>query len=216
MTGSTIRQAPQILLVDDDENLLVLIQDYLGFRGYEVVAAKSGGEALQLLSRQIPDMIVCDILMPGIDGYEFVERVRQDARTSWLPVLFLTAKDSSQDRVKGLNRGADVYMAKPFEPEELVAQVESSLQQTHRLLQRNERDGDGREAAPVPPNVRLTRTETRVVRWVAQGLSNRDIAQQLNISQRTVESHVSNMLNKTRLHNRTELARWAIEANVAL
>ena len=142
--------------------------------------------------------------------------MRQDARTSWLPVLFLTAKDSSQDRVKGLNQGADVYMAKPFEPEELVAQVESSLQQTQRLLHRNETDREEREAVPVPPNVRLTRTETRVVRLVAQGLSNRDIARQLNISQRTVESHVSNMLNKTRLHNRTELARWAIETNVAL
>jgi DNA-binding NarL/FixJ family response regulator len=106
-------------------------------------------------------------------------------------------------------------MVKPFEPEELVAQVESSLKQAARM---SERPGRNTEAAPkiqVPFDVELTPTELKVVQFVAQGKANREIAEELNVSQRTIESHVSNMLGKTGLHNRTELARWAIENNMA-
>jgi len=154
--------------------------------------------------------------MPQMDGYSFVEHVRKDARTSWIPVLFLSAKGQSQDRVKGLNTGADVYMVKPFEPEELVAQVESSLKQATRLIQRQDSvGGDTTPKIHVPFDVELTPTELRVVQYVARGMANREIAEELRVSQRTIESHVSNMLGKTGLHNRTELARWAIENNMA-
>jgi DNA-binding NarL/FixJ family response regulator len=154
-------------------------------------------------------------MMPEMDGYGLIENVRQDRRTGWIPVLFLSAKGQSQDRIKGLNLGADVYMVKPFEPEELVAQVESSLKQTSRLI--SHKDGIGEDNSPihVPPSVELTPTELKVVQLVARGLANREIAIQMNVSQRTIESHVSNMLGKTGLTNRTELARWAIETRMA-
>lgn len=160
-------------------------------------------------------MIICDVMMPEMDGYSLVKHVREDPRTSWVPVLFLSAKGQSQDRVKGLNTGADVYMVKPFEPEELVAQVESSLKQAARIA---DRPGKGHDSGPkiqVPFDVELTPTELRVVQFVARGMANREIADELNVSQRTIESHVSNMLGKTGLHNRTELARWAIENSMA-
>jgi DNA-binding NarL/FixJ family response regulator len=205
----------QLLLIDDDPNLILLVKDYLEFRGYQVFTAENGWQALEILEQQVPDMIICDIMMPEMDGYELVQQIREDSRLEWIPVLFLSAKSQSQDRVKGLNTGADVYMVKPFEPEELVAQVESSLKQANRLIRHNDQEVDVSERIQVPDNIGLTRTETRVVQLVAQGLANREIAQQLNVSQRTVESHVSNMLNKTRLHNRTELARWAIESKLA-
>ncbi len=153
--------------------------------------------------------------MPEMDGYSTIEHIRQDRRTNWIPVLFLSAKGQSQDRIKGLNLGADVYMVKPFEPEELVAQVESSLKQTNRLLEYTEGIGDDRLPIQVPASVELTPTELRVVQLVARGLANREIAIQMNVSQRTIESHVSNMLGKTGLNNRTELARWAIETRMA-
>ncbi|MBW4651779.1 MAG: response regulator transcription factor [Kaiparowitsia implicata GSE-PSE-MK54-09C] len=205
----------QLLLIDDDPNLILLVKDYLEFRGYEVVTAENGQEALDVLQTVTPDMIICDVMMPQMDGYSFVEHVRKDSRTSWIPVLFLSAKGQSQDRVKGLNTGADVYMVKPFEPEELVAQVESSLKQASRLIQRQDKGLDNTPKIQVPFDVELTPTELRVVQYVARGMANREIAEELNVSQRTIESHVSNMLGKTGLHNRTELARWAIENSMA-
>jgi DNA-binding NarL/FixJ family response regulator len=206
----------RLLLIDDDPNLILLVKDYLEFRGYEVVTAENGREALEVLEQDIPDMIICDVMMPEMDGYQLVSTIRQDPKTSWIPVLFLSAKGQSQDRVKGLNIGADVYMVKPFEPEELVAQVESSLKQASRLIQHKDaKGGDSSPKIQVPFDVELTPTELRVVQFVARGMANREIAEELNVSQRTIESHVSNMLGKTGLHNRTELARWAIENSMA-
>ncbi|KAM3100027.1 response regulator transcription factor [Phormidesmis sp. 146-35] len=206
----------RLLLIDDDPNLILLVKDYLEFRGYEVITAENGREALEVLEQDVPDMIICDVMMPEMDGYSLVSAIRSDPKTSWIPVLFLSAKGQSQDRVKGLNIGADVYMVKPFEPEELVAQVESSLKQASRLIQHKDaKGGDNTPKIQVPFDVELTPTELRVVQFVARGMANREIAEELNVSQRTIESHVSNMLGKTGLHNRTELARWAIENSMA-
>jgi DNA-binding NarL/FixJ family response regulator len=212
---TSVGEHKRLLLIDDDPNLILLVKDYLEFRGYEVITAENGQEALEVLDQDTPDMIICDVMMPQMDGYSLVEHVRKNPRTSWIPVLFLSAKGQSQDRVKGLNTGADVYMVKPFEPEELVAQVESSLKQASRLIQRQDKNAESAPKIQVPFDVELTPTELRVVQFVARGMANREIAEELNVSQRTIESHVSNMLGKTGLHNRTELARWAIENSMA-
>jgi DNA-binding NarL/FixJ family response regulator len=215
MKENGVRDNKRLLLIDDDPNLILLVKDYLEFRGYEVVTAENGREALEVLEQDIPDMIICDVMMPEMDGYGLVEHVRQDPRTNWIPVLFLSAKGQSQDRVRGLSTGADVYMVKPFEPEELVAQVESSLKQATRLIHHSNTTADAAPRIQVPFDVELTPTELKVVQFVARGMANREIAEQMNVSQRTIESHVSNMLGKTGLHNRTELARWAIESSMA-
>jgi DNA-binding NarL/FixJ family response regulator len=202
----------RLLVVDDDPNLVLLVKDYLEFRGYEVVAASNGLEALEVMRRLTPDLIICDVMMPEMDGYTFVQTLRSDRATDWIPVIFLSARGQTADRVRGLNTGADAYLVKPFEPEELVAQVEATLKRTERLLQM--------QGAPVQPviqldrEVELTPTETKVLQYVARGMSNREIAEVMGVSQRTIESHVSNMLAKTGLHNRTELARWAIESGL--
>ena len=207
------KEQKRLMLVDDDPNLILLVRDYLEFRGYEVITAENGKVALAELENSLPDLIICDIMMPEMDGYTLVQIIREQPKTEWIPVLFLSAKGQSQDRVKGLNTGADVYIVKPFEPEELVAQVESSLKQAERLRKRTSEGGD----SPIKArdNVELTHTEKKVVHYVAKGMANKEIAEQMDVSQRTVESHVSNMLGKTGLHNRTELARWAIESRNA-
>ena len=215
MKEPSTKEHKRLLLIDDEPDLILLVKDYLEFRGYEVITAENGREALEVLEQEIPDMIICDVMMPEMDGYAFVNQVRQDERTSWIPILFLSAKGQSQDKIKGLNIGADVYMVKPFEPEELVAQVEASLKQAFRQRQQTGGGNDSESKIQVPFDVHLTQTELKVVQFVARGLANRDIAEELNVSQRTVESHVSNMLGKTGLHNRTELARWAIENQMA-
>jgi DNA-binding NarL/FixJ family response regulator len=213
MSDSPQSPGATLLLIDDDPNLILLVCDYLEFRGYTTLTATNGAEGLEILAHTTPDLIICDVMMPGMDGYTFIQHLRQNPQTSWLPVIFLSAKGQTRDRIEGLNQGADVYLVKPFEPEELVAQVESSLSQAQRLLNRS--SGHHKATAfQVPDHVELTPTETKVVGLVAQGLSNREIAAILNISQRTVESHVSNMLNKTSLGNRTELARWAMDSGL--
>jgi DNA-binding NarL/FixJ family response regulator len=212
MSETTINDQKKLLLIDDDPNLILLVQDYLEFRGYSVITAENGREALEILKEEVPDLIICDVMMPEMDGYTFVKNVRENPRTDWIPVLFLSAKGQSQDRVKGLNTGADVYMVKPFEPEELVAQVESTLKQASRLLDHPSRSNSQGPKLLVPETVELTPTEVKVVQLVSRGMSNREISEVMNVSQRTIESHVSNMLAKTSLHNRTELARWAIES----
>jgi DNA-binding NarL/FixJ family response regulator len=215
MKDNSLKDNKKLLLIDDDPNLILLVKDYLEFRGYNVDTAENGREALELLDNLVPDMIICDVMMPEMDGYTLVKHIREEPVTNRIPVLFLSAKGQSQDRVKGLNEGADVYMSKPFEPEELVAQVESSLKQIKRWESGRPKGLDGAPTIVVPHNVELTPTETKVVQLVAKGMANREIADQLNVSQRTIESHVSNMLNKTSLNNRTELARWAIESSMA-
>lgn len=215
MKDNSLKDHKKLLLIDDDPNLILLVKDYLEFRGYNVDTAENGREALEVLDQIVPDMIICDVMMPEMDGYALVKHIRQEPTTNRIPVLFLSAKGQSQDRVKGLNEGADVYMSKPFEPEELVAQVESSLKQIKRWEQGRPKGLDGVATIHVPHNVELTPTELKVVQLVAKGMANREIAAQLNVSQRTIESHVSNMLNKTSLNNRTELARWAMESSRA-
>ncbi|MEY2856780.1 MAG: hypothetical protein RLZZ74_1092 [Cyanobacteriota bacterium] len=215
MKDNSLKDNKKLLLIDDDPNLILLVKDYLEFRGYNVDTAENGREALELLDNLVPDMIICDVMMPEMDGYTLVKHIREEPVTNRIPVLFLSAKGQSQDRVKGLNEGADVYMSKPFEPEELVAQVESSLKQIKRWENGRHKGLEGAPTIVVPHNVELTPTETKVVQLVAKGMANREIANQLNVSQRTIESHVSNMLNKTSLNNRTELARWAIESSMA-
>ncbi|ELR97077.1 response regulator transcription factor [Gloeocapsa sp. PCC 73106] len=215
MKDNLQKESKKLLLIDDDPNLILLVKDYLEFRGYNVISAENGKQALNILQQEIPDMIICDVMMPEVDGYSLVQQIRENSQTSSIPIMLLSAKGQSQDRVKGLNIGADVYMVKPFEPEELVAQVESTLKQINRLKGQVNQEGKAPPTIQIPHQVDLTPTEQRVIYLLAQGMANQEIAQSLNVSKRTIESHVSNMLNKTSLHNRTELARWAMENNLA-
>lgn len=201
-----------ILLVDDDVNFVTLMRGYLAYQGYEVTTAETGTQAIELLDDMKPDLIISDIVMPEMNGYKFAEAVRKSPDISWIPIIFLSARDQSQDRVRGLSSGATVYMIKPFELAELSAQIESALRSSQLIQQNRAKRAESRIS--VPEGVKLTNTELTVARLVAQGLSNLEIAQRLNASKRTIESHISHMLKKTLLNNRTELSRWIIENNM--
>lgn len=127
MTGSTKR----ILLVDDEPAITSALAVLFERSGYEVMVADNGRSALNFLADN-PDLVVLDIMMPGMDGYEVTRRIRQ--RPSYVPILMLTAKDTSLDKVTGLELGADAYLTKPFEPGELLAQVRALF----RLLAQSE------------------------------------------------------------------------------
>jgi DNA-binding response OmpR family regulator len=113
----------RVLICDDDALLLDLVQYRLASRGYEVSVAKDGGEALKRLQEATPDAIVLDAMMPVIDGYELLRRIREAPETAQVPVIMLTARKQEQDILSALELGASDYMVKPFIPEELVARL---------------------------------------------------------------------------------------------
>lgn len=114
----------RILVVDDEKKLVAMIRSYLEKEGYEVITAHDGEAALQLFEKHSPDLIVLDIMMPGIDGLEVCRHVRDSSTT---PIIILSAKVEEADRVIGLEMGADDYVTKPFSPRELVARVRAVL-----------------------------------------------------------------------------------------
>ncbi|SCF26135.1 diguanylate cyclase (GGDEF) domain-containing protein [Micromonospora viridifaciens] len=116
-----------VLVVDDDEDIARFVGFNLRLHGFEVLHASDGQEALEVIERQRPDLAVVDLMMPRIDGLELTRRLRADPMTSALPVIMLTAKGMTQDKVNGLSVGADDYLVKPFDTLELVARVNSTL-----------------------------------------------------------------------------------------
>jgi sigma-B regulation protein RsbU (phosphoserine phosphatase) len=116
-----------VLLVDDDPNILTLLEYTFRQQGYETVSAENGAVALELLDATNPDLIVTDVMMPVVDGYELCQRVRSDHRWRTLPFIFLSARGSTDDRVAGLDLGADDYVVKPFDRRELLAKARTLL-----------------------------------------------------------------------------------------
>src|SRR5690606_14992095 len=145
----------------------------------------------------LPDLIISDIRMPGMDGHQLVRNLRSNARTRLVPIVFLTAKDEIADRIQGFRTGVDAYLTKPFEPEELAAIVEAILnrvERTHSDLARM--FGEKDDERVFVRDEALTDAEWRVAEAVARGLSNKEIASELNLSLRTVEGHISRILDK--------------------
>ena len=201
--------AKQLLVVDDDPSLLLAVSETLRAEGYEVQTARRGSEAMIRVAESLPDLIISDIRMPGMDGYALVRNLRAAPRTRLVPIVFLTAKDETTDRIAGFRTGVDAYVTKPFEPEELVAIVKSILdrvQRTHSDLARMFGEQEESSEAELVRDEELTDAEWRVAEAVARGLSNKEIAAELKLSLRTIEGHISRILDKKNLSNRVELA----------
>ena len=122
-----MREKTSILLVDDDPQLIRLVRANLESLGYKVLVALEARSALELIDKEMPDMIILDIMLPEIDGYELCRRIRE---FSTIPIIMLTAKVEDVDKVKGLKLGADDYLTKPFSVQELLARVEAVLRRT--------------------------------------------------------------------------------------
>ncbi|MFL5665426.1 MAG: response regulator transcription factor [Ktedonobacteraceae bacterium] len=119
--------AQKILIIEDEEGIIHLLNLYLKDAGYDVVIARDGADGLALHARERPDLAVLDIMLPAIDGFEVCRRIRQWSKT---PILMLTARGSEDDRIQGLELGADDYLVKPFSPRELVSRVRAILRRT--------------------------------------------------------------------------------------
>lgn len=118
----------RILVVDDDDEIRAMLDSTLRFSGFEVIQASTGADAIAALATTPPDVVVLDVMMPGVDGFEVVQLIRR--RDAALPVLFLSARDAVEDRVRGLRLGGDDYVTKPFSAVEVIARIETLLRRT--------------------------------------------------------------------------------------
>jgi len=214
-----------VLIADDDFGIRLSIGDYLEINGYSVITAENGKQALALVEEYQPHLIVSDINMPEMDGYEFVRRVRLRPAFRLLPVIFLTERISTEERIRGYQLGCDNYLSKPFELAELGAVIRSLLERYALIARAGEqgregeaergerekgKDGDG----IVEKSLSLTQREKDVLQLLTDGLSNASIGERLHLSHRTVEKYVTSLLRKSDRTNRAELVRFAMENNL--
>jgi DNA-binding NarL/FixJ family response regulator len=209
----------KILIVDDDITLRTAMIRYLQNRGYSVKDAGSGVEGLTAFEQDTPDLVVSDVMMPEMDGYEFCRRLRTTRLGQLVPFIFLSSRKDVDDRVQGHQMGADDYLVKPFEPKELVAKIEAQLERSRRIhseivrliQQSNGAVADSPSPVATLTPLPLTPAEEKVFWEVIQGFTNKQIGDRLFVSPRTVQTHLSNILSKLQLENRSQLIRFAFE-----
>ena len=125
------QQRPRVLVVDDEEHITELVAMGLGYNGFDVERAATGREALDAIARRRPDLLILDVMMGDLDGFDVAKRLRRDEGASGrLPIIFLTARDATSDKVEGLRLGSDDYVTKPFSIEELIERVKAVLRRT--------------------------------------------------------------------------------------
>ncbi len=205
--------AQRILVVDDDRNIVRLVRAYLEQAGYQVSTAYDGDTALRILRHDRPDLMVLDLMLPNRDGWEVTRIVRSDANLVGTPIIMLTARVEDQDRIVGLEIGADDYVAKPFNPREVVARVRAVLRRAHGEptlpkviqsgpllidLERYEVQVDGQP-------VQLTPTEFKLLQVLAEHpghaltrleLIEKGLGYGYEGLERTVDSHIKNLRHK--------------------
>nr|ARW60696.1 hypothetical protein [Polysiphonia sp.] len=198
----------KILLVDDDQDLCNLLCSYLISFNFCVNSVNNIRTALAYLRKDCPDLVISDIMMNDLNGYDFIKLLKLDHFFIHIPVIFLTAKGMTVDRIKGYNLGCHAYLTKPFNPQELVAIIYSifhNIDLLHRnILLRNKKSFIDSKLLSV---FNFTNREKYILNLVLQGYMNKEIAIILDISQRNVEQYVSRLLNKTNTRNRVELLK---------
>ncbi|MEI7625931.1 MAG: response regulator transcription factor [Actinomycetota bacterium] len=163
--------AHRILVVDDEPNIADVVSMALRYQGFEVMTAGTGEEALAAVSTFKPDLLVLDVMLPDMEGFDVAERL--GAQRSGVPIIFLTARDATQDKVRGLTTGGDDYVTKPFSLEELVARVRTILRRAGKVEIESSRltfedielDEDTREVSRAGHPIELTATEYRLLRY---------------------------------------------------
>ncbi len=165
-------RSERVLVVDDELPITELLQMALSFEGYQVSVATSGREALEVIRAQKPDLIVLDVMMPDLDGFQVLKRVREERNP--VPIVFLTARDAIEDRVEGLRLGSDDYLVKPFSLAELTARIEAVLRRSSGTDSKDSRlvfldltlDDETHEVMRGSVPVELTATEFKLLRYL--------------------------------------------------
>jgi DNA-binding NarL/FixJ family response regulator len=199
-----------ILVVEDEPRTRANLVTILEMEGYRVLSAADGRAGLERARLERPDVILCDVMMPGLDGYAVLQALRDDPATAAIPFIFLTAKGERVDVRAGMDRGADDYLTKPASATDLLSAVAARLR---RERQRPPADFRPDFSSAVPlQKLGLTPREAEVLLWVAQGKSNLDIATILGTTENTVKKHLQNLFEKLGVDSRNAATVLALGA----
>jgi DNA-binding NarL/FixJ family response regulator len=198
-----------ILLIEDQPDMRENIATILEMEEYAVLTADNGFAGLALACEEKPDLILCDVMMPDLDGYGVLEKLRQDRTVAGTPFIFLTAKGEKRDVRAGMNLGADDYLTKPVTATDLLAAINARF---HREQSRPAAAfrPDFASAEPLE-SLGLTPREAEVLLWVAQGKSNAEISVILGAAESTVKKHLQSIFEKLGVDNRNAAALRAME-----
>ena len=199
-----------VLLVDDNPKYL---KEALPYYGYDVFTASDGIQALKLLSQNKFDIILLDVMMPNMNGWDTLKEIRKNVETKDVPVIMITAVDEEEKMVKGLRYGADDYIIKPFILQNLLARMEAVL----RRIRRQNRELPRKEShftSSDNPLKTLTSREKEVLQLAAEGANNKEKAKKLVLSEVTVKSHMNSIFKKLKVTNRTQAVLLAIQMNL--
>jgi DNA-binding NarL/FixJ family response regulator len=204
--------AKRILVIDDDARLREHYREILRLEGYEVAEARNGREGIECARREPPDLVLCDITMPEMNGHRVLETLRSEPRLAHVPFVFLTGWSEQEDIRTGMNLGADDYLTKPVVPDELTSAIRARLRRAE-LAGASGRRGQGTaDAKPEQlESLGLTPREAEVLFWVARGKTNDEIATVLSIGLTTVKKHLESTYAKLGVENRTTAAAMALE-----
>lgn len=200
-----------ILIIEDDPSYISMMEVILQMEGFDVRTSADGQSGLAMLREKRPDLILCDIMMPDMDGHSVLEVLKNDQFLSDIPFIFVSAMSDRADIRQGMSEGADDYLPKPFSADELLAAVVSRIRRHEMiLLKRNSSAFHDEQAILRTKNI--TRQEKIVLQMVGHGATSKEIAECLNIRLKTAEVHRSNLMNKLGAANAAALARWAVIA----
>jgi DNA-binding NarL/FixJ family response regulator len=200
----------KILVIEDEPDMRRNLATILKLEKFNVLQAENGRAGLEIAKKELPDLIVCDVMMPEMDGHAVVQALREDTKAMNIPFIFLTAKGEQSDRRSGMNLGADDYLTKPVAKADLVSAITARLK-------RGEQQSVGGSLTPnfdsFEPlfTLGLTPRVAEVLLWVAQGKTNADVATILGISEWTVKKHVLEIFEKLGVETRTAASLRAIE-----
>jgi len=205
----------KILIIEDNAAMRKNIAFILEMEGFTTCSAVDGIDGIAKARSEAPDLILCDVMMPEMDGHGVVQELRKDPAFAVVPFIFLTAKSDRADLRTGMNLGADDYLIKPVKHPELMAAVRSRLERARAVEKAVDSAAvfapDFENHEPLMKAYGLTAREAEVLSWIAQGKGNADIASLLDMSERTVKHHVGQCFQKMGVENRSSAALAAVE-----
>ena len=200
----------KILVIEDEPEMRRNLATILRLEKFDVTQAENGRVGLEAARKNVPDLILCDVMMPELDGHGVLQALREDSKTANVPFIFLTAKGEKSDQRSGMNLGADDYLTKPVAKDDLLSAITARLKRSEQVLSSGSLTPNFDSPEPLLA-LGLTPRVAEVLLWVAQGKTNADIAQILGISEWTVKKHVLDIFEKLGVETRTAASLRAIE-----